>query len=117
MINVFKLCTKKGRQSLVRDAAKEYLTPAKVAQAVSDGVNRLLASACKGIADDKMETICGRCTEGAGLFGAISDAVKDKVITPEEASAICTRVWNLTGAIVSSETLDNVIEKIVALVP
>ena len=117
MVNILKLCTKKGRQSLVREAAKEYLTPVKVAQIASDGVNKLLASACKGISDEKMEAVCNRCTEGAALFGTISDAVKDKVVTEDEAHKICTRVLSLTGSIVTEETLNGVVDKLVSLVP
>lgn len=117
MVNIFKLCTKAGRQSLVRDAAKEYLTPTKVAQLTSDGVNRLLKSACEGIPDEKMEAVCNRCEEGAALFGAISAAVKDKVLTEKEASDICSRVWKLTGAVVTEEAVNGAIDKIVALVP
>lgn len=116
-MNWLKVLTKTGRQSLVREAARAYLTREKVAELASDGVSRLLAQACEGIPEARMQKVCGYCRDGATLFAAVADAVADKVVTTDEAAEICAQVARLTGEVVTQERVDAVVENIVARVP
>lgn len=116
-MNWLKVLTKSGRQSLVRDAVKDYLTVHKVSELASEGVSALIARTCAGIPDERMQRICGNCRDGAALFAAIADAVADKVVTPEEAAEICMQTARLTGEIITQDRIDAILESIVARVP
>lgn len=117
MMNIFKLLTKSGRQSFVREKLKENLTRSQIAVVASAGVNKLLASTCAGISGQKMADICNTCSDGASLLAVVANAVKDKHLTPAESSAICERVFSLTSHTVNDETIDNLIDRIVTLIP
>lgn len=117
MLNIFKVLTKSGRQELVREAAVQIITRENISALAAQGVNALLQKACAGIDDAKMQAICGYCTEGADLFSVVSKAAADKVISTEEAKDICARVQNLTGLVITQETLDGIIDRIVSKVP
>ena len=116
-MNWLKLLSRSGRQAMVRDAVREYLTIQKVSELAADGVSKLLAQSCAGISEEKMQRVCGYCRDGATLFAAISSAVADKVVTTEEAAEICTQVAQLTGDIVTQARIDSVIAAIMARVP
>ena len=113
-MNILKLITKSGRQSLARDLLKDYLTPQTVAEYAAKGVNSLLGR----IKDkEKLGTVAVNVEQGAALLALVSKAISDGEVTGDEAAEITGRVQSLCGSVVTVEQVDALVEKVVALVP
>ena len=116
-MNILKLLTQNGRRSLVRDAAKDALTPDKMADWTATAVNNSLMKSLAGIDEAKLKTIVGYCADGADLFKAVALAAEDKVITADEAADIYARIAKLANGAITQERVDALVESIVAKIP
>jgi len=113
-MNYMKLLTKKGRQSVVRDLLKEYVTPETAARYCVQGVNSLLGRVND---KEKLGTVALNLEQGASIVADISAAIKDGEVTAEEAANITAKTQTLLGNVVDQGRVDALIESIVANVP
>lgn len=116
-MNILKLFTQGGRQSIVRENLKKALTPEIAAEWMAEALNDSLMKSLAGVDDAKLKRIAGYCADGADLFKAIALAVEDKVVSPGEAADIYVRIAKLAGGIVTQERVDALIENVVAKIP
>lgn len=117
MMNILKLLTRSGRQSIVRENMKKALTPDVVGDWTARAVNDSLMKSLASIDDAKLKRIVGYCADGADLFKAVALAAEDRIITPDEASGIYARIAKLSAGAISQERVDALVETIVAKIP
>ena len=113
-MNYLKLLTKKGRQSVVRDLLKEYVTPETASRYGAQGVNSLLGRVND---KEKLGTVALNLEQGASLVADISAAIKDGEVTADEAANITAKTQTLLGNTIDQAKVDSLIEYIVAKVP
>ena len=116
-MNILKVFTKGGRQSIVRENMKKALTPEVAADWTAKAVNDSLMKSLKDVDDAKLKRVVGYCADGADLFKAVALAVEDKVITADEAADIYARIAKLADGVITQERVDALIETVVAKVP
>lgn len=116
-MNILKLLTRKGRQSIVRENMKVALSPEVAADWTARVVNDYLMRALVDVDDDKLKRIVGYCSDGADLFKAVARSVEDKVITADEAADIYSRIAKLANGAIDEERVNALIEIVVAKVP
>ena len=113
-MNIFKLITKNGRQSVARELLKEYLTPEVVANYAAKGVNNLLGR----IQDkEKLGTVAVNVAQGSEILTLVSNAIKDGEVTGDEAAEIVGRTRTLLGTAVTDDHINALIDKAVSYVP
>lgn len=113
-MNYLKLLTKGGRQGLVRDLLKDYVTPETAARYGAQGVNALLG---KVNDKEKLGAVALNLEQGASLVAEISAAIKDGEVTADEAANITAKTQTLLGNTIDQAKVDGLIEYIVAKVP
>jgi len=113
-MNLLKLITKSGRQSLAADLLKTYLTPDAITKWAADGANRLLSHIQN---KERLETIAINTKRAASLVGSISAAIEDGEVSNEEAAEIQTQVSTLVSSSISQEQINALVDKIAYLVP
>ena len=113
-MNYLKLLTKGGRQSVVRDLLKDYVTPETAARYGAQGVNALLG---KVNDKEKLGAVALNLEQGASLVAEISAAIKDGEVTADEAANITAKTQTLLGNTIDQAKVDGLIEYIVAKVP
>ena len=113
-MNIFKLITKSGRQSVARELLKECLTPEVVADYAAKGVNNLLGR----IQDkEKLGTVAVNVAQGSEILTLVSNAIKDGKVTRDEAAEIVGRTRTLLGTAVTDDQINALIDKAVSYVP
>lgn len=113
-MNYLKLLTKNGRQSVVRDLLKDYVTPETASRYGAQGVNALLG---KVNDKEKLGAVALNLEQGASLVADISAAIKDGEVTAKEAADITAKTQTLLGNTIDQTKVDSLIEYIVAKVP
>lgn len=113
-MNWLKLLTKSGRQGVVRDLLKEYITPEAAARYGAQGVNGLL-----GKINDKerLGAVALNLEQGAALVTDLSAAIKDGEVSAEEAASITAKTQVLLGNTVDQAKVDAFIEYVASKVP
>lgn len=109
-MNILKLLTRNGRRDIVRGMLKEYVTTANAASCGVHAVNALLGR----INDkEKLGAVALNLEQGAGLAADISAAIKDGVVTADEAAVITEKTTSLLGAVITQDKIDALVERIV----
>lgn len=116
-MNILKLFTQGGRQSVVREYLQKALTPEAAADWSAKAVNDSLMRSLATVDDAKLKRIVGHCADGADLFKAVAFAVEDKEITADEAADIYTRIAKFADGAITQERVDALIETVVAKIP
>ena len=113
-MNLLKLITKSGRQSLAADILKTYLTTDTITKWATDGTNRLLSHIQN---KERLETIAINTKRAASLVGSISAAIEDGEVSNEEAAEIQTQVSTIVSSSISQEQINSLIANISSIVP
>lgn len=120
-MNWLKLFTQSGRQSIVREILKEYVTPSKIAELATEAAAQGLTAGAGKIDDDRLAKIANGCEKGANALIHITAAISPdgeggKTITPGEKALICADIQTAVQSIVTQEALDGIVENAVKFV-
>lgn len=122
MFGWMKLLTKKGRQEAVRDAAKSYLTPEKLAELLADGVAIALEAGTDKLSDERCSQIAVGCEKGADALKHITAAInpdgeEGKKVSESEKTLIQADIRAAIELIVTKTSLDSIVDKASQYVP
>ena len=122
MFGILKLMTKGGRQSLVREAAKDYLTPDKIAELAASGVATALEAGADRMDDARCAKIAYGCDKGADALKHLVQAIdpngeEGKKVSEAEKAAIQGDIKIAVASLVTDDAIAAAIEKAVVLVP
>lgn len=121
-MNIFKLFTRSGRQDIVREMVKPYVTVDAIANYATDGVAKVLAAGAEKLTDERCAQIAEGCRLGGNaliyLTGAVSpDGDGGKIVTDAEKVEIRTCLAGAVRSLVTQEGLDEILEKVIEKVP
>ena len=122
MFGILKLMTKSGRQSLVRDTAKEYLTSDRIAELAADGVSVTLEAGADKMDDARCAKIAYGCNKGADALKHLVQAIdpngeEGKKVSEAEKAAIQDDIRIAVESLITEEAINDAIDKVVALIP
>ena len=102
--------TREGRKTIAREALAKYLTPEKLTGYALDGVNKILAKIKNG---EKLDATACNVARAADLAAELATAIRDGVVTEDEAAAIRASAESLFGGCITQERLDALVAKVV----
>ena len=122
MFGILKLMTKSGRQSLVRDTAKEYLTSDRIAKLAADGVSVTLEAGADKMDDARCAKIAYGCNKGADALKHLVQAIdpngeEGKKVSEAEKAAIQDDIRIAVESLITEEAINDAIDKVVTLIP
>ena len=122
MFGILKLMTKSGRQSLVRDTAKEYLTSDRIAKLAADGVSVTLEAGADKMDDARCAKIAYGCNKGADALKHLVQAIdpngeEGKKVSEAEKAAIQDDICIAVESLITEEAINDAIDKVVTLIP
>lgn len=117
-MNILKLLTRDGRRQIAADYAKQYLTPQKLAEAVSAAVSKALEHGAENISDERCALIARGCERGGvaliHITAAVSpDSENGKRVSDSERAFIASDVLHAIEDIVTQEGINSIIDKAV----
>jgi len=121
-MKMLKLLTKSGRQELVKVAAKEYLTPDRIAELVADGVAKALEAGAEKMTDERCAQIALGCQVGGTALIHITAAVdphgeEGKKVSAIEKALIASDIKTALSNLITQDGVDAAIDKAAMLVP
>lgn len=122
MFNLLKLLTKSGRQSFVREAAKNYLTPSKMSELAATGVAKALDAGVEKLDEARCAKIVYGCNKGTEALAHLTQAIDPQgdnghKVSEAEKALIQGDIRIALESLVTEEAINAAIEKAVALVP
>ena len=122
MFGILKLMTKSGRQSLVRDTAKEYLTSDRIAKLAADGVSVTLEAGADKMDDARCAKIAYGCNKGADALKHLVQAIdpngeEGKKVSEAEKAAIQDDIRIAVESLITEDAINDAIDKVVTLIP
>lgn len=121
-MNWLKVLTKSGRQSLVREAVAEYLTPEQVAKYAATGIAKALEAGSDKIGAERAAKIAKGCEYGGKFCAELGAAVNPEgdggmKVTEAETKRISELLYGSVEALVTTDSCKALVETIVAKVP
>lgn len=121
-MNILKLLTKNGRQSIVREIVKPYVSVDSIANYAAEGVAKALEIGAEKISDERCAQIAIGCNMGGNALIHLTAAVAPdgeggKSVTGEEKALIKSDLDGAIRALVTQNFIDDIVEKVLAKIP
>lgn len=115
-MNWLKVLYRSGRQDIFRELMKEFLTPDKIADIVTDAATHMIEAGAGAITDERAAQIAVGCERGGTALIHITAAVNPngedgKAVSAGEKALIGADIKSAVNSLVTQDMLDEAIEK------
>lgn len=121
-MNWLKVITKSGRQELVREVVKEYVTPQMLSKLAADGVAKAIESGTLIAGEERVAKIACGCEYGGKFCAELGKAVNPEgdggmTITENEKVNIALYLNAAIVNLVPTAACDKLVDLVVSKVP
>lgn len=122
MLGWLKLLTRSGRQEAVAEAAKEFLTPDRIAELATEGISKALSAGAEKLTEERVAQVSVGCEKGGNFCAHLGAAINPEgeegvAVTANERAVIESDVRSAITALVTKDAIDAAIDKAVQYVP